>query len=47
MPLLVGAYGFFYYSLREIRDATSLHERIQWIGMKRSVYGLEGEDNRQ
>jgi len=34
-------FGLFYYSLQEIQDAPSLHRRIQSIGVKRQIQGLE------
>lgn len=43
LPILTAAYGVLYYSLVEIRDASSLKERIKEIGIKQKAYGLEKE----
>ena len=43
LPLLTAAYGTLYYTLIEIRDATSLRKRIEGIGVKQKAYGLEKE----
>ena len=43
LPILTAAYGILYYSLVEIRDATSLRARIQSIGETQKAYGLEKE----
>ena len=43
LPILTAAYGILYYSLVEIRDAVSLRERIEDIGVKQKAYGLDRE----
>lgn len=43
LPLLTAAYGILYYTLVEVRDATSLKKRIEEIGVKQRAYGLEKE----
>jgi hypothetical protein len=43
LPILTAAYGLLYYTLIEIRDATSLKKRVEEIGIKKKAYGLEKE----
>lgn len=43
LPILTAAYGLLYYTLIEIRDATSLKKRVEEIGIKQKAYGLDRE----
>ena len=43
LPLLVGGLGFLYYSLLEIRDARTLRYRVELLGNKKKIYGMDTE----
>ncbi len=42
-PLFIVGKSILFYSLKEIRDADALEERISAIGIKRQAYGIERE----
>jgi len=43
LPISIFGLGLHYYSRLEIREAIGLKQRVQSVGGKRKLYGLEQE----